>query len=71
MPPGAAAFTVTLARFSLSVLLLPWDMVLGCYRLGHQGWKWIGDITIIGAIVLTCIPELFLGRYWQKGANSA
>jgi hypothetical protein len=38
MPPDAAAFTVTSrARFSFSVLLLRWDMELGCYRLGRPG----------------------------------
>jgi len=31
--------------------------------LGSSGWKWIGAVTIIGAVVLTCIPELVLGRY--------
>ena len=35
---GAAAFTVTSrALFSFSVLLLRWDMVLGCYRSGRPG----------------------------------
>jgi hypothetical protein len=36
---------------------------LGFLPLGSSGWKWIGAVTIIGAIVLTCIPELVLGRY--------
>jgi hypothetical protein len=31
--------------------------------LGSSGWKWIGAVTIIGAVVLTCIPKLVLGRY--------
>jgi hypothetical protein len=30
---------------------------------GPSGWKWIGAVTIIGAIALTCIPEVILGRY--------
>jgi hypothetical protein len=33
------------------------------YGIGLSGWKWIGNITIIGAIVLSSIPELVLGRY--------
>src|ERR1700724_4264118 len=36
---------------------------LGLLPLGQSGWKWIGTGTIIGACALTCIPELFLGRY--------
>ena len=36
---------------------------LGVLPLGASGWKWIGTVTIIGAIALTCIPELILGRY--------
>jgi hypothetical protein len=36
---------------------------LGFLALGPSGWKWIGAVTIIGAIALTCIPELVLGRY--------
>jgi hypothetical protein len=36
---------------------------LGLLPFGASGWKWIGAIMIIGAIVLTCIPELVLGRY--------
>ena len=32
---------------------------IGLLPFGPSGWKWIGDIAIIGAIVLTCIPELF------------
>jgi hypothetical protein len=38
---------------------------LGFLPVGSPGWKWIGAVTIIGAIVLTCIPELVLGRYRQ------
>lgn len=39
---------------------------LGLLPLGSSGWKWIGVGTIIGALGLCCIPELFLGRYWRK-----
>ena len=38
--------------------------------LGSSGWKWIGTVTIIGAIVLCCIPELIFGRYRQDESNS-
>src|SRR4029077_1836758 len=37
--------------------------VIGLLPFGPSGWKWIGNITIIGAIVLSSIPELVLGRY--------
>lgn len=35
--------------------------------LGPSGWKWICAVTVIGGIALTCIPELFLGRYEKTG----
>jgi hypothetical protein len=43
---------------------------LGLLPLGPSGWKWIGAGTIIGALALTCIPELFLGRY-RRGKDTA
>ena len=33
------------------------------------GWKWIGNITIIGAIALGSIPELVFGRYRRSGSE--
>jgi len=39
--------------------------------LGLSGWKWIGIATIIGAIALTWIPELILGRYRQNRPDTA
>ena len=36
---------------------------IGLLPFGPSGWKWIGNITIIGAIVLTAIPEFVFGRY--------
>jgi hypothetical protein len=41
---------------------------LGLAPLGPSGWKWIGAGTIVGALALCCIPELFLGRYRRKGS---
>lgn len=41
---------------------------LGLMPLGPSGWKWIGAGTIMGALVLCCIPELVLGRYRRKGS---
>ena len=39
---------------------------LGLLPLGPSAWNWIGAITIVGAIALTCIPELVLGRCRAK-----
>ena len=36
---------------------------VGLLPFGPSGWKWIGNITIIGAIVLSAIPEFVFGRY--------
>jgi len=36
---------------------------IGLLPFGPSGWKWIGNITIIGAIMLAAIPESILGRY--------
>jgi hypothetical protein len=41
---------------------------LGLLPLGPSGWKWIGVGTIIGALGLCYVPELFLGRYRRKGS---
>jgi hypothetical protein len=42
---------------------------LGLLPLGPSGWKWICTGTVIGALALTCIPELFLGRYRRGKAT--
>lgn len=42
---------------------------IGFLPFGPSGWKWIGNITMIGAIVLSCIPEFVLGRYRRSGAE--
>ena len=36
---------------------------LGLLPLGPSGWNWIGVGTIVGALALCCIPELFFDRY--------
>ena len=36
---------------------------IGLLPFGPSGWKWIGNITIIGAIVFSAIPEFVFGRY--------
>ena len=39
---------------------------LGILRLGGNGWNLLGLITLIGAVALWCLPEMFLGKY-RKG----
>jgi hypothetical protein len=39
---------------------------LGLLSFGPSGWKWIGVGTIVGALALCCISELFFGRYRKK-----
>ncbi len=42
---------------------------LGVAPLGKHGWNLISLTVIIGAIVLCCLPEAFLGRYRQGRAS--
>lgn len=39
---------------------------IGILPFGPSGWQWIGNITIIGAVILCSIPEFILGRYRRK-----
>ena len=36
---------------------------VGVIQLGANGWNLIGMTVLIGAIVLTCLPEMLLGKY--------
>lgn len=36
---------------------------LGVIGLGSHGWNFIGLTILVGAVVLCCLPEAFLGRY--------
>ena len=36
---------------------------LGIIPLGANGWNVIGVTTLVGAIVLGCLPELLFGKY--------
>jgi hypothetical protein len=51
---GPFLILMALATLSYGFGLLP---------LGPSGWNWIGGVTVGGAVLLTCIPELLLGRY--------
>lgn len=36
---------------------------MGVIPLGANGWNLIGMTTLIGAIVLCCLPEMLFGKY--------
>jgi len=36
---------------------------LGLVPLGKHGWNLIGATVLVGGIALSCLPEVFLGRY--------
>lgn len=38
----------------------------GVLPLGISGWNWIGGVTLAGAVLLTCVPELLFGKYRQR-----
>jgi SAM-dependent methyltransferase len=41
----------------------------GLVAVGKNGWNLIGISTVIGAIVLCCVPELLLGKYRNAKAH--
>ena len=51
--------------FFLLMALVALSYGLGILRLGKNGWNLLGLITLIGAIALWCLPEMFLGKYRQ------
>jgi len=34
--------------------------------LGPRGWQYIGHTALIGALVLTCLPDMIFGRYRRR-----
>lgn len=36
---------------------------LGFLPLGRSGWNAIGLAVLVGGIVLSCLPEMFFGKY--------
>ncbi len=44
---------------------------LGIAPLGSNGWNAIGLTILVGAITLTCLPELFFEKYRRHRASSA
>jgi len=52
--------------FFLLMALVALSYGLGILHLGGNGWNLLGLTTLIGAIALWCLPEMFLGKYWQR-----
>lgn len=42
---------------------------LGVTPFGRNGWNFIGAAVLIGALILCCLPEAFLGRYRRTGGD--
>jgi len=40
---------------------------VGVIPLGTHGWNLIGGAVLIGALILCCLPEAFLGKYRRAG----
>ena len=51
--------------FFLLMALVALSYGLGILHLGGNGWNLLGLMTLIGAIALWCLPEMFLGKYRQ------
>jgi hypothetical protein len=49
---------------ALATLLYGLDVL----PLGANGWNVIGLTVLIGVIVLSCLPEIFFGRY-RRGSR--
>jgi hypothetical protein len=52
--------------FFLLMALMALSYGLGILHLGGNGWNLLGLMTLIGAIALWCLPEMFLGKYRQR-----
>jgi len=52
--------------FFLLMALVALSSGLGILHLGRNGWNLLSLIILIGAIVLWCLPEMFLGKYRQR-----
>ena len=49
--------------FFLVMALVALSYGLGILHLGGNGWNLLGLITLIGAVALWYMPEMFLGKY--------
>jgi len=55
--------------FFLLMALVALSYGLGILHLGWNGWNLLGLVTLIGAITLWFLPEMFLGKYWQRNGR--
>jgi len=55
--------------FFLRMALVALSYGLGILHLGWNGWNLLGLVTLIGAITLWFLPEMFLGKYWQRNGR--
>ena len=55
--------------FFLLMALVALSYGLGILHLGRNGWNLLGLVTLIGAITLWFLPEMFLGKYWQRNGR--
>jgi hypothetical protein len=56
--------------FFLLMALAALSYGLGVLRLRGNGWNLLGLMTLIGALALWYLPEMFLGKYRQgRGEN--
>jgi hypothetical protein len=44
---------------------------VGVLPLGENGWNAIGLTILIGAIALSCLPEMLFGKYRRDRARGA
>jgi hypothetical protein len=44
---------------------------LGILPLGHSGWSTISAVILVGAITLTCLPEMLFGKYRREDTSRA
>jgi len=52
--------------FFLLMALIALSYGLGILHLEGNGWNLLGLLTLIGAIALLCLPEMFLGKYRKR-----
>ena len=56
--------------FFLAMAALALLVGLGFVSLGEGSWSWIGGATLVGAVLLTYLPERLWGRYAARGQRA-
>jgi hypothetical protein len=56
--------------FLLAMAIVSLLYGLGVLPLGRNGWNAIGLTVLVGAITLSCLPEMFLGKYRRHRRGS-